>query len=200
MKRIFDMVVALLALLLLWPVLVVVALWVKWDSNGPVLYRQLRVGRYGKPFEILKFRSMTVDQPKGGLEITVAQDPRITKAGAWIRRTKLDELPQLVNVLRGDMSLVGPRPEVPKYVQYYSEQDRLTVLSVRPGITDRASIEFRHESELLAESMDPEATYREVVLPQKLAIYREYVRARSFIGDLTILWQTLIAVMRTGSP
>src|SRR4051794_25699702 len=167
-KRLFDIVLAGFALVLLSPLLLLIALWVKLDSSGPVFFRQERVGRHGVPFRIHKFRTMTHSMVPSGPQITVGADARITQAGQFLRRSKLDELPQLIDVLLGRMSFVGPRPEVPRYVAIYPPQLRDKVLSVRPGITDIASLQFRNESELLAKASDPEREYREVVLPAKL--------------------------------
>jgi len=194
-KRLFDLVVASLGLLLLAPVLVVIAIWIKLDSPGPVFFRQQRVGRSGKLFRIHKFRTMSgapsdVDQPL----ITIGADPRITRAGATLRRTKLDELPQLIDVVRGDMSLVGPRPEVPRYVALYPDALRAKVLSVRPGITDLASIEYRDESALLARAADPEREYVEVVMPAKLRAAARYVDEMSLATDVRVLGSTLRAL------
>ena len=191
-KRLFDIVLSALGLLTLAPILLLVALWVKLDSPGPVLFRQERVGRFGKPFLIHKFRTMRVYN--AGPQITVGADPRITRSGRFLRASKLDELPQLWDVLRGAMSLVGPRPEVPRYVALYPAALREIVLSVRPGITDLASLEFRHESELLASAADPEREYVEVVMPQKLALARRYVETASLAQDLRIIWRTLLAL------
>lgn len=188
-KRLVDIVLSALGLLLLAPLLLLVALWVKLDSPGPVFFRQQRVGRHGKPFLIHKFRTMRVDN--AGPQITIGADPRITRSGRLLRATKLDELPQLWDVMRGAMSLVGPRPEVPRYVALYPAELREIVLSVRPGITDLASLEFRHESELLARAADPEREYVEVVMPQKLALARRYVETASLLQDLRIIGRTL---------
>ena len=193
-KRLFDLVVAALGLLLLSPLLLAVALLIRLDSPGPALYRQERVGRYGKPFRIHKFRTMNASGPGGAMQITIGADPRITRAGQLLRRTKLDELPQLWDVLVGDMSLVGPRPEVPKYVAFYPEALRDKVLSVRPGITDRASIEYREESELLARAADPERTYIDVVMPAKLRYAVDYVDRRSMWTDLCLIGATAQAI------
>ena len=193
-KRLFDLLCAGLGLLLLSPLLAVLALWVRLDSPGPALFRQERVGRHGKPFRVLKFRTMRVDAERLGPKITAGADPRITRAGAFLRRSKLDELPQLINVVRGEMSLVGPRPEVPEYVALYPPALREIVLSVPPGITDLASIEFRHESELLARAADPQREYVETILPIKLDYYRRYVEGRSLLGDLAIILRTLRAI------
>jgi len=165
-KRLFDIVGASVALLLLWPLLLAVALWIKLDSPGPVFFRQERVGRHGVPFRIHKFRTMVIDAPARGLQITVGADPRITRAGAFLRRTRIDELPQFIDVLQGTMSLVGPRPEVPRYVALYPSGLRERALAVRPGITDPSSIEFIDEAERLARAADPAREYVEVILPQ----------------------------------
>ncbi len=193
-KRAFDILSSAVALLLLAPVLVVLALIVRATSSGPAFFRQERVGRGGSTFRILKFRSMRTDQAPGGLLITAGDDPRITPVGRFLRKSKLDELPQLFNVLSGDMSIVGPRPEVPKYVRCYSDADRALVLSVRPGITDLASIEFRDEETLLAGHADREKAYIEEVLPKKLEYYRAYARERTFAMDLKIIFRTIAAV------
>ena len=190
-KRLFDLLIAGLALLLLSPLLLVLALWVKLDSPGPVLFRQERVGRFGRPFHIHKFRTMAHDPAQRGPQITVGADPRITRAGRLLRHYKLDELPQLVDVLRGAMSLVGPRPEVPRYVALYPPALRDKVLSVRPGITDLASIQFRDENALLSKSADPEREYAEVVLPAKLRYAAEYVDHATLATDLRLLGLTL---------
>jgi lipopolysaccharide/colanic/teichoic acid biosynthesis glycosyltransferase len=194
-KRTFDFVTAALALALLLPLLVVIAVAVRLDSAGPAIFRQTRVGRGGREFQILKFRSMVTVLSSNAPAITVAGDARITRVGGFIRRTKLDELPQLWNVLRGEMSLVGPRPEVPQYVALYPEDARREVLSVRPGITDSAAIVYRNENELLAASADPQLTYVQTILPHKLSLYRQYVRTRTFLGDLSILWRTAASLI-----
>lgn len=186
LKRAFDIAFAAGTLIVLLPLLVAVAVWVKLDSPGPLFFRQVRVGFKGREFKILKFRTMHARDNSGPL-VTVAADPRITRAGAALRRYKIDEFPQFVNVLLGDMSIVGPRPEVPRYVALYPPAIREEVLSVRPGITDCASIEFRDESEILAGRADPERAYIEDVLPVKLEYCRRYVRERSFRGDLEII-------------
>ena len=194
-KRLFDIAFSLIALLLLAPLLLAVALWVGLDSPGPVFFRQQRVGRGGQLFDIYKFRTMHTGAEAVGPQITVGQDARITRAGAWLRRSKVDELPQFLNVLRGDMSVVGPRPEVPRYVGQYSAGLRAVVLSVRPGITDLASIAFRNESDLLARSPDPERTYVAQILPVKLRYAQKYVRTHSLRLDLQIIAWTALAVM-----
>ncbi|MDO5286408.1 MAG: sugar transferase [Actinomycetia bacterium] len=191
-KRAADLVVAGAGLVMASPVLAVCAAAVKLGDGGPVLFRQTRVGLRGRPFRILKLRSMRVRST--GAEVTSAGDSRVTGVGRVLRATKLDELPQLVNVVAGDMSLVGPRPEVPRYVAAWSDEDRELVLSVRPGITDPASLAFVDEEARLAEADDPEQYYREVIAPAKLALCREYVRTRSLAGDARIVLQTLAAV------
>lgn len=198
-KRLFDMCLAALGLVLLAPLLLAVALWVVWDSPGPALFRQQRVGRAGKPFRIFKFRTMHPRAEAAGPAITIGADARITRAGHWLRRTKIDELPQLCNVLLGQMSFVGPRPEVPHYVALYPDDVRDLVLSVRPGITDRASIEFRDESTLLGQSSDPERTYVEQILPIKLRYAAEYARSHTLWTDLQIIARTA-AVLWRNSP
>ncbi len=194
-KRVFDLLLASAGLALLSPLLLLIALAIKLDSPGPVLYRQQRVGRHGVPFRIHKFRTMTHDALDAGPQITVGADPRITRVGAVLRRHKLDELPQLIDVLQGAMSLVGPRPEVPRYVALYPPELRARVLSVRPGITDLASITFRNEGELLARAADPEREYLQVVMPRKLALAASYADAPSLAQDLRILWRTLRLLM-----
>ncbi|MDC8784116.1 sugar transferase [Roseateles koreensis] len=194
-KRLFDVICALAGLIALAPLLLIVSLWIKCDSAGPVLFRQERVGRFGRPFDIHKFRTMRVDAPSLGPQITIGADPRITRIGRFLRATKLDELPQLWDVLRGAMSLVGPRPEVPRYVALYPAEVRDVVLSVRPGITDLASIEYRDEASLLAQSTDPERTYVELVMPAKLVYAQRYVASRSFWGDVSLILKTLRAIL-----
>ena len=189
LKRLFDMAASGIGLLLLAPLLLVLAAWIKCDSAGPVFFLQERVGLCGKLFRIIKFRSMR--QHHAGPQITVGEDARITRSGRFIRAYKLDELPQLINVLLGDMSLVGPRPEVPRYVALYPADVREEVLSVRPGMTDLASVQYRSESDLLAASSDPERTYTTVILPAKLALYQQYVRQRSLWLDVRIIGMTL---------
>ena len=189
LKRLFDMAASGIGLLLLAPLLLALAVWIKCDSAGPVFFLQERVGLHGKLFRIIKFRSMR--QHHAGPQITVGADARITRSGRFIRAYKLDELPQLINVLLGDMSLVGPRPEVPRYVALYPADVREEVLSVRPGMTDLASVQYRSESDLLAASSDPELTYTTVILPAKLALYQQYVRQRSLWLDVRIIGMTL---------
>ena len=195
-KRLFDLVIAALALLLLAPVLLLLALLIRLDSPGPVYFRQERVGRHGLPFRIHKFRTMRTGA--GGLQITVGVDPRITRAGAWLRRTRLDELPQLIDVLQGTMSLVGPRPEVPRYVAHYPPALRERVLSVRPGITDPASLDFLDEADLLARAADPEREYIEHILPRKLERAAEYAAHATLATDLGVMARTLGLLLRRG--
>jgi lipopolysaccharide/colanic/teichoic acid biosynthesis glycosyltransferase len=185
--RPFDLAVAGAALVVLWPLLAIVALLILLTDGPPVLFRQTRIGREGVPFLILKFRTMRGDG--GGPAITAAGDLRITKLGAWLRQLKIDELPQLINVLMGDMSLIGPRPEVPEYVQW-SDQRWQEVLGVRPGITDLASLTFRNEEALLGAVSNPEAHYRSVILPEKLRLNLQYEHSRSLSRDLKLLWLT----------
>jgi lipopolysaccharide/colanic/teichoic acid biosynthesis glycosyltransferase len=188
-KRLFDVVVAACALLLLAPLLAVVALLVKRDSPGPVFFRQERVGRHGVPFRIHKFRTMRADA--AGLPLTVGDDARITRSGRWLRRTRIDELPQLIDVLQGTMSLVGPRPEVPRYVAHYPPGLRERALAVRPGITDPASLDYIDESAQLARAADPEREYIEVVMPAKVARAVAYAERASLWTDLGVLCRTL---------
>ena len=192
-KRAFDLALAAPALLVASPLLVALALWVRVDSPGPALFRQQRVGRGGRLFRIHKFRTM---QAAGGdgPQVTAAGDARVTRAGRWLRATKLDELPQLIDVLLGDMSLVGPRPEVPRFMAQYPHDARRIILSVRPGITDRAAIEFRDEERLLAAAPDPEAAYVQRIMPVKQRYYLDYVAHHSLAGDLRILLDTVRAL------
>ncbi len=189
-KRALDVFVSAIGLIFLLPVLVIIACWIKLCSVGPVFYRQIRIGQNGHQFQILKFRSMVVDAAKIGLGITVSGDNRVTSVGRFLRRYKLDELPQLLNVLCGDMSLVGPRPELPSYVAKYTAEQRL-VLTARPGITDPASLAYRHEEELLARQRDPDDFYRSQILPDKLARNACYIQEISLKGDLRIILETL---------
>ena len=196
MKRLFDLGASFFGLILLTPIFVLSALWIMIDSKGPVFFRQERVGFQGINFRIHKFRTMVLDAEKKGKQITVGADSRITTVGSFLRKYKLDEIPQLIDVLAGDMSLVGPRPEVLKYIDCYSDDEKHDVLSVKPGITDNASIEFRNENELLASSNDPEATYINEVLPKKIALYRKYVRECSFFGDVAIIFKTIFLIIK----
>jgi lipopolysaccharide/colanic/teichoic acid biosynthesis glycosyltransferase len=193
-KRIFDLAAASLGLAILAPVLLVVAALIKIESRGPVFFRQERVGLNGRTFRIHKFRTMRHTGDTVGGEITVRDDPRVTRVGRLLRKYKLDELPQLIDVLWRDMSLVGPRPEVPRYVRHYSERDKAIVLSVLPGITDFASIRFRDESALLGQASDPDAVYLRKILPRKLRYYRFYVQRRSLVLDIRLILMTICAV------
>ena len=195
LKRLMDIVVSGGALLVISPVLLIVALAIKIDDPGPVFYRQVRVGRGGKTFRIFKFRTMVVDADKKGLAITVGRDNRITRVGALLRRTKLDELAQLINVFTGDMSFVGPRPEVQKYVDLYTPYQR-QVLLVRPGITDYASIAYRNENDLLAGAEDPERMYIDVIMPDKIELNMKYLREISPAADIRLIFGTILAVIK----
>lgn len=190
MKRLFDIVASGLGLILLSPLFLVLAIWIKADSKGPVFYRQVRVGRYNRDFRIFKFRSMRAGSDTGSLITIGGRDPRITRSGYFIRKFKFDELPQLFNVFVGDMSLVGPRPEVRHYVNYWTPE-QMHVLDVRPGITDPASIKFLNENELLEKAEDPEKYYIEVIMQEKIRLYLEYVWKHSFFYDMTLIFKTL---------
>jgi lipopolysaccharide/colanic/teichoic acid biosynthesis glycosyltransferase len=195
LKRGLDLAISSIALTISAPLLLVIGVAIRLTSAGPVLFRQERIGRGGRSFRIWKFRTMVEGAPDQGPAITARGDPRVTRLGLWLRRTKLDELPQLINVWLGDMSLVGPRPEVPRYVEGYSAEDR-KVLAVRPGITDLASIAFRDEEAVLAQFPDREQAYVELLLPRKLALGREYVRQQSLAVDVTLLLRTVAVVLR----
>ena len=194
MKRLFDVVASGVGLLLLSPLFLLVAIWIKLDSPGPVFYRQVRVGQYNQDFRIFKFRSMRVGADKGSLVTIGGRDPRVTRSGYFIRKFKIDELPQLINVFIGDMSLVGPRPEVRHYVDY-GTKEQLHVLDVRPGIKDPASIKFRNENELLEKAEDAEKYYIEVIMQEKLRLYLEYVENHSFWYDIKLIFQTFAAII-----
>ena len=196
-RRFLDVVVSAAGLVLLSPILAAIALLVKATSAGPVLFVQERVGRGLVPFRLLKFRTMVADAASRGPAITIGDDPRVTRVGAFLRKTKLDELPQLVNVLRGDMSLVGPRPEVPKYVGLYGEAER-RIFAVRPGITDPSSLLYRDESAVLATYPDPERAYREVVLPHKIAVSLAYADSRTVLSDVGLLVRTALRLVTPG--
>lgn len=200
MKRLFDLICTIPGLVILTPFLIIIAIWVRLDSQGPILYRQERVGLNGRPFRIFKFRTMVVDADKIGRAITVGEDPRITRSGRFLRKYKLDELPQLVNVVRGEMSLVGPRPEVQKYVIMYSDEQK-AVLKLVPGITDPASIKYSNESELIAamsegngEKLDPEEVYIREIMPDKIRINLEYAAKSNIINDFRIIIRTLLGI------
>lgn len=194
-KRAMDIVLSACALAILWPLLLLIALAIWIDDPGPVFYRQVRVGRNGKTFRIFKFRSMVMDADKKGLAITVGRDSRITRVGAVLRKTKLDELAQLLNVLFGQMSFVGPRPEVPKYVELYTPYQR-QVLLVRPGITDYASIAYRNENDLLAGAPNPETMYIEQIMPNKIELNMKYLREISPLADIRLILKTIVAVIK----
>lgn len=196
-KRAFDLLVAACGLVLLAPLFVLVAAAIKLDSRGPVFFRQERVGRRGVPFRMHKFRTMVAEAPRLGPPLTVGADPRITRVGALLRGSRIDELPQLIDVLLGSMSLVGPRPEMARYVALYPPALREALLAVRPGITDPASLAYRDEGALLAAAGDPERYYVEVLMPAKTAISADYLRRASFAGDLKLLLQSL-AVLAGG--
>ncbi len=195
MKRLFDVIASSAGLVVLLPLLAVLAIVLKRESTGPVFYRGLRAGRYGKPFRIFKFRTMVVNADKIGGPTSSADDPRITRVGNFLRRYKLDELPQLINVLKGEMSLVGPRPEVVQEVLLYTDEEK-RLLEVRPGITDWASIRFRNEGEILRGCDDPHQAYREKIRPEKIRLGLEYVRCHSFMTDCKIILRTLKAIVQ----
>lgn len=194
MKRLFDIVASGLGLIVLSPLFIVLAIWIKLDSKGPVFYRQVRVGYKNKDFRIFKFRSMRVGSDKGSLVTIGGHDPRVTKSGYFIRKFKFDELPQLINVFLGDMSLVGPRPEVRHYVDYWTPE-QMHVLDVRPGITDPASIKFRNENELMEKAEDPEKYYIEVIMQEKIKLYLEYVEKHSFLYDIGLIFKTFWVIV-----
>ena len=194
MKRVFDIVASGLGLIVLSPLFLVLAIWIKLDSKGPVFYRQVRVGYKNKDFRIFKFRSMRVGADKGSLVTIGGHDPRVTRSGYFIRKFKFDELPQLINVFLGDMSLVGPRPEVRHYVDYWTSE-QMHVLDVRPGITDPASIKFRNENELMEKAEDPEKYYIEVIMQEKIRLYLEYVEKHSFWYDLGLIFKTFKVIV-----
>lgn len=195
MKRLFDIVASACGLILLSPLFFIVSVWIKLDSIGPVFYRQVRVGRYNKDFKIFKFRTMRVGADKGSLVTIGGRDPRVTRIGYYLRKFKIDELPQLINVFIGDMSLVGPRPEVRHYVNYWTSE-QLHVLDVRPGITDPASIKFRNENELMESAEDPESFYINVIMQEKLKLYLEYVHNASFWYDIKLIFKTIYTVVK----
>ena len=194
-KRIFDFTVSSIGIIIISPILLVISILIKLDSKGPILFKQIRVGKNGKPFKIFKFRTMVVDAEKKGMQITVGRDSRITKSGHVLRKTKLDELPQLFNVLTGEMSFVGPRPEVPRYVEMYDENQK-SILKVRPGITDLASIKYRNENDLLAKSLDPEATYINEIMPKKIELNIEYLKNMSVLYDIKLIIRTVLVVIK----
>ena len=191
MKRLFDIVVAIGALVFLLPLFLLAAVLIKLDSPGPIFFKQERMGRRFRPFQILKFRTMVHNATARGRSITVGDDPRITRVGWFLRKSKIDELPQLINVLRGEMTFVGPRPEVPQYVDLF-RRDYEEILKIRPGITDLASIKYRDEAALLAQSENPEAEYVKRLLPDKIKLGKEYMRRSSLLFDLTVIFKTFL--------
>lgn len=193
-KRGFDIVLSFLGLAFITPILMLIAVGIKLDSKGPVFYRQTRVGKDSKDFRIFKFRTMHINADKLGLLTVGDRDPRVTKLGYVLRKFKLDELPQLINVLIGDMSFVGPRPEVRKYVNMYSESDK-EILSVKPGITDYASIKYRNEAELMRISENPEKVYINEIMPEKIKLNKTYIKNYSILTDIKIIWNTIIAIV-----
>jgi lipopolysaccharide/colanic/teichoic acid biosynthesis glycosyltransferase len=193
MKRLLDILAAVAGLTLLAPLLAAVALLIKLDSPGPVLFKQQRVGKGFRPFWIYKFRTMKVD-PDGGPVLTIGADRRITRAGALLRRSKIDELPQLINILKGDMTIVGPRPEVPRYVEAF-RRDYEEILKVRPGLTDLASLKYRDESALLGQSGDPEEEYLRRILPDKIRLAKDYIHRSSLRFDINLIGKTLLRVV-----
>lgn len=195
MKRLFDVIASGLGLIVLSPLFLILAIWIKLDSKGPVFYRQVRVGYKNKDFRIYKFRSMRVGADKGSLVTIGGHDPRVTKSGYFIRKFKFDELPQLINVFLGDMSLVGPRPEVRHYVDYWTPE-QMHVLDVKPGITDPASIKFRNENELMEKAEDPERYYIEVIMQEKIKLYLEYVEKHSFLYDIGLIFNTFWVIVK----
>jgi lipopolysaccharide/colanic/teichoic acid biosynthesis glycosyltransferase len=193
MKRLLDILAAVAGLTLLAPLLAAIALLIKLDSPGPVLFKQQRVGKGFRPFWIYKFRTMKVD-PDGGPVLTIGADRRITRAGALLRRSKIDELPQLINILKGDMTIVGPRPEVPRYVEAF-RRDYEEILKVRPGLTDLASLKYRDESALLGQSGDPEEEYLRRILPDKIRLAKDYIHRSSLLFDINLIGKTLLRVV-----
>ena len=193
--RLLDIVLSLLGLIFLLPIFVILAVWIKFDSQGSIFFRQIRVGKDGKDFRIYKFRTMIVNAEKMGIITIGERDPRITNSGYFLRKYKLDELPQLINVLKGEMSFVGPRPEVRKYVEMYN-QEQLKILTVKPGITDYASIEYINEDEILGKSLDPEKTYIEEIMPQKIKYNMKYINNKTVIEYFKIIFLTIIKIIK----
>jgi lipopolysaccharide/colanic/teichoic acid biosynthesis glycosyltransferase len=195
-KRCFDLFFTIPGVIILSPILGVIALWIKLDSKGPIFFRQERVGLHGKIFRIFKFRTMIVDAEIYGKQITIGNDKRVTNSGYFLRKYKFDELPQLFNICLGEMSLVGPRPEVPRYIEEYTEEEKAVVLSVLPGITDYASIEYKNENEVLGKATDPEKAYIKEILPIKIQYYRRYVDEQSLMKDFMLIVKTFLAIFR----
>ena len=192
--RLLDIVLSLLGLIFLLPIFLILAVWMKFDSQGSIFFRQIRVGKDGRDFRIYKFRTMIVNAEKMGIITIGERDPRITNSGYFLRKYKLDELPQLINVLKGEMSFVGPRPEVRKYVEMYN-QEQLKILTVKPGITDYASIEYINEDEILGKSLDPERTYIEEIMPQKIKYNMKYINNKTMIEYFKIIFLTIIKII-----
>jgi len=195
-KRAFDFIAALFGFILIAPIFLVIAFAIKLDSAGPVFYKGLRVGKQGKEFRMFKFRSMVQNADKIGGPSTAGDDPRLTRMGKFLKKFQLDELPQLINVIKGEMSIVGPRPEVPFYVDMMTEEEKRVILSVRPGMTDWASLWNFHEGEILRGSADPEKTYQEKIRPEKMRLQMEYVRERNFLVDVNIILQTVLKIFQ----
>ena len=193
--RLLDIMLSLLGLLFLLPIMVILAVWIKFDSQGSIFFRQIRVGKDGRDFRIYKFRTMIVNAEKMGIITIGERDPRITNSGYFLRKYKLDELPQLINVLKGEMSFVGPRPEVRKYVEMYN-QEQLKILTVKPGITDYASIEYINEDEILGKSLNPEKTYIEEIMPQKIKYNMKYINNKTVIEYFKIIFLTIIKIIK----
>jgi lipopolysaccharide/colanic/teichoic acid biosynthesis glycosyltransferase len=194
LKRLFDLIVATLGIALTTPIMIGIAIWIKIDSPGSIFFRQVRVGRFGKEFRIYKFRTMVSHAEKLGAQITIGQDPRITRSGEFLRKHKLDEIPQLINVLKGEMSFVGPRPEVPRYVALYSPE-QYQVLNISPGITDLASLQFRNENEILAQAKEPEEFYIQEIMPHKIKLNLQYVRIANLATDIRIIIVTVLQIL-----
>ncbi|GAA0758151.1 sugar transferase [Clostridium sartagoforme] len=192
-KRIFDFIASLIGCIILTPVYVIIALLIKLTSKGPIFFKQKRIGRYGNEFNILKYRTMVVNAERIGRQITIGNDSRVTRIGYFLRKYKLDELPQLINVLKGDMSLVGPRPEVPKYVELYNENQK-RVLEVRPGITDYASIEYRDENSILGNVKNPEEYYINIIMPHKIDLNMKYIENNNIFIDIAIIFKTIFNI------
>ncbi len=194
LKRLFDIVFSLFGLILVSPLFLVISILIKRESPGPVFYRGIRMGKNGKSFKIFKFRTMVIDAEKLGGPSTASDDPRLLKIGPFLKKYQLDELPQLINVLKGDMSFVGPRPEVPLYIDMMASEEKMMIFSLKPGMTDLSSLWNFHEGEILKGSLDPEKTYMEKIRPKKLELQIEYVKSRSFLMDLKIILKTIIKI------
>ena len=195
MKRLFDIIFSLLFLIIFFPFGLLISLWILIESRGGIFYKQERIGLLGKPFYLLKFRSMRPDADKSGKLTIGMRDPRITNSGYFIRKYKLDEFPQFINVLKGEMSIVGPRPEVQEYVELYTENQR-QILNVKPGITDYASLEYFHENEILGKSDNPQQTYIDIVMPEKLKLNQKYISRPTIVQDIQIMWKTFMKIIK----